>query len=284
MVQVIYGDVLLLIDFCMNFFVLHTTGIVLRRKTKFFCLAVASALGGLYSVAKVFVNGNDIVDCAISFAVGLLMCYVAFGGFRFLKTAFVFFGTSALVGGIMFLVYFMLGSYHTDIFGTFRSYAYSHIPLWLFMLLAALSFLFSWCFSYLGREREEQKEANIVAEYANKKVTLSLLLDSGNLVKEPISGKNVILVRDEIGKALLSKEAYNAIRNRDGDFLLRNRFRMVSISGIEGKKRIYYGFRPDKIFMKDGNQAILFDAYFAICEPGVNFEGKDGIAHPALFT
>ena len=137
MVQVIYGDVLLLIDFCMNFFVLYTTGIILRRRTKALCLTGAALVGGIYSVAKVFVNGNDVLDCVISFAVGLLMCYISFGGHRFLKTILVFFGTSALVGGIMFAVYFFLGSYHADLFGNMRSYAYSHIPLWLFTLLAA---------------------------------------------------------------------------------------------------------------------------------------------------
>lgn len=284
MVQVIYGDVLLLIDFCMNFFVLHTTGIILRRKTKAVCLAGASFVGGIYSVAKIFVNGNDIMDCVLSFFVGLLMCYIAFGGYRFVKTAFVFFATAALIGGIMFMVYYFMGSYHADVFGTLRGYAYSHIPLWLFVLLAAISFLIAWCFSFVEREQTEQQYEDVVVEYAGKRCSFSLLLDSGNLVKEPISGKNVVLLRDEIAKDLLPNELYLALRNKDGNQLLQKKFRMLSISGVDGKRTLYYGFKPDAFYRKAGNETVALDAYFAVCEPGVWLDGKDGIAHPTLFA
>lgn len=284
MVQVIYGDVLLLIDFCMNFFVLHTTGILLRRKIKTVCLVGASFVGGIYSVAKVFVNGNDVIDCVLSVAIGLLMCYMAFGGYRFLRTAFVFFTTAALVGGIMFMAYYFMGSYHADAFGTLRGYAYSHIPLWLFVLLAAISFLVSWCFSFLGRENVEVQQAEAIATYRGRRVEFSVLLDSGNLVKEPISGKNVVLLRDEVAKELLPDALYTALRNQDGEYLMRNHFRMVSVSGVEGKKQLYYGFRPETFLMKVGRDTLAMDAYFAVCQPGVQFDGKGGIAHPALFA
>lgn len=284
MVQVIYGDVLLLIDFCMNFFVLYTTGIVLRRKTKVWCLAGASIIGGIYSVAKVFVNGNDILDCVISLAVGLLMCYITFGGYRFLKTVLVFFGTAALVGGVMFLVYFLLGSYHSDLFGNIRSYAYSHIPLWLFVLLAAISFLLSWIFSYLGRETAEKKEVTVTAEYQGKTAQMTLLMDSGNLVKEPISGKNVVLLRGEKAKDLLPDETYAAILHGESESLLKKHFRLVCASGIDGKQKIYYGFLPDKITWENGKHLAELDAYIAVCDPDIMFGGNDGIAHPALLA
>lgn len=281
MVQVIYGDVLLLIDFCMNFFVLYTTGIILRRRTKALCLTGAALVGGIYSVAKVFVNGNDVLDCVISFAVGLLMCYISFGGHRFLKTILVFFGTSALVGGIMFAVYFFLGSYHADLFGNMRSYAYSHIPLWLFTLLAAISFLISWIFSYLGRETAERRDAAVIAAYQGRTASFTLLLDSGNLAKEPISGKYVILLGGNKARQLVGEEIYEAVCKKESEFLLKKRFRLISASGMEDKPHIYYSFLPDSIHIADTNKNAEMDAYIAVCDTDITFGGCDGIANPA---
>ena len=282
MLQVIYGDVLLLIDFCMNFFVLYTTGIILRRKTKALCLISAALIGGIYSVAKVFVNGNDILDCVISLAVGLLMCYISFGGYRFLKTILIFFGTASLVGGMMFLVYFFLGSYHTDLFGNFRGYAYAHIPLWLFVLLAAISLLISTVFSYLGRETVEQREATVTVSYRGQSTELTLLLDSGNLAKEPISGKYVILLSGEKARTLLGDAVYSAIQNKESEFLLKRKFRLICASGVDGVPHTYYGFLPDSIFLADAEEKAEMDAYIAVCEGKDGFGGCDGIAHPAV--
>ena len=284
MVQVIYGDVLLLIDFCMNFFVLYTTGIVLRRRTKILCIVGAALVGGIYSVAKVFVNGNDIMDCIISFAVGLLMCYISFGGHRFLKTILVFFGTSALVGGIMFAVYFFLGSYHADLFGNLRSYAYSHIPLWLFTLLAAISFLISWIFSYLGRESVEKREVTVSAAYQGRTASFTLLLDSGNLAKEPISGKYVIMLGGDKARQLLGDEVYEAVCKKESAFLLKRHFRLICVSGVDGTACTYYGFLPDSIHVTDADKSAEIDAYIAVCEANNMFAGCDGIAHPAAIV
>ena len=284
MVQIIYGDVLLLIDFCMNFFVLYTTGILLRRKTKVVCLAGASIIGGIYSVAKVFVNGNDVLDCVISLGVGLLMCYITFGGYRYLKTIFVFFGTAALVGGIMFGIYFLLGNYHSDLFGNIRSYAYSHIPLWLFTILAAVSFLLSWLFSYLGRETAETAEEEVTVEYNGRHAEFSILLDSGNLVKEPISGKNVVLLWGDKVRELLPEEISAAITNENCTFLLQKHFRLVCVSGIDGNKKMSYGFFPDRLFFKKGRNTVELDACVAICEGARIEKNIDRIAHPTLFA
>ncbi len=284
MVQVIYGDILLLIDFCIDFFVLYTTGIFLRRKTKTLCITGAALIGGIYSVAEVFINGNDIVDFFITVAVGMLMCYISFGSYKFVKTALVFFCVCATVGGIMMAIYFFLGSYHYDIFGNMRGYAYSHIPLWLFGLLAILSFLVSWVFSYIGRERYEKKETFVKIWRKNEFLTLNLLLDTGNLVKEPISGKNVIIVDIRAVKPLLDNEEYTAILNGNSEFLLKKSFRMVSAYGIEGKKEIYFAFLPKRITVADGKNEIECDAYIAASTHHSFFEKNDGIANPAIIN
>ena len=281
MIRVIYGDVLLLIDFCMNFFVICTTGIIVRRKIKKTCIISASLIGGIYSVAKVFLKGNDIFDCVISLGVGMLMCYICFGGYKFLKTMTVFYSVSALIGGIMFGVYYFLASYHTGIYGYAFEYAYSHLPVWLFVVLAAISMLISWSFAYFGRDSSEKENEKIGIEFEGKCIEVNALIDSGNLVKEPISNKSVVIIGKEKAAELFSTEIYNSLLQNESENLLENRFRIIPVYGIDGKRKICYGVKPDRMFKTVKKTKIELDAYVAV--GNINrFVDYDGIMHPAV--
>ena len=282
MVRVLYGDILLLIDFCMNFFALYTSSVILRRRIKVLCIVGASTIGGIYSVAKIFVSGNDIIDCVLSFAVGLLMCYICFGGCGYFKSMVVFYSVSALVGGIMYAAYFFLGSYHSDIYGNFNEYAYAHIPIWLFTVLAAISMVISLLFSYIGRERTDKKDENAIIEFLGKRVEVKLLLDSGNLTKEPISGKRVVMIGRVKAKKLLGEEICLAISEKNTEYLLLHKFRLICACGIDGMKRTYYAFKPDKFYIKDVKSKVQMDAYIAVCDTEVLFGDCDGLAHPSV--
>lgn len=281
MIRVIYGDVLLLIDFCMNFFVICTTSIIARRKIKKVCIFSASLIGGIYSVAKVFLKGNDIFDCVISLGVGLLMCYICFGGYKFLKTITVFYSVSALVGGIMFGIYYFLASYHTDIYGYAFDYAYSHLPVWMFVVLASISMLISWSFAYFGRDSAEKGNEKIEIEFDGKSIEVNALIDSGNLVKEPISNKYVVIIGSEKAKELFSSEIYNLLLHKDTESLLKNKFRIIPVYGFDGGRKICYGILPDKIFKTVKKSKIELDAYVAVSSTE-RFVDYDGIMHPAV--
>ena len=279
MIRTLYGDVLLLIDFCMNFFILHTTGALLHRKTKVGYIAAAALFGGVYDLARLLVNGNDAFDACIGVAVGMLMCYITYGGYKFLKTVLTFFGIAALAGGSMIGVYYLLGSYHADLFGNIGGYAFSHIPLWLFAALAAVSLLLSLIFSYIGRESRETSQTEITIQYGERQITATVLLDSGNLVHEPLSGKSVILLPYKTAASLLPQETLRAIERKDGEYLLSMQFRLIGVMGIGGERRICYGFLPDNILAKKGRHTVEIDAYVAVCD-GAVLESFDGVMHP----
>ena len=183
----------------------------------------------------------------------------------------------------MFGVYFLMGSYHGDMFGNLRSYAYAHIPLWLFTLLAAISLFLSWILSYFGREGFEKREEHICLEYGGERKEFSLLMDSGNLVKEPISGKNVIFLTAEKAKTLFSPDLYSAIVTQQSTVLLKRKFRIVNYHGMETQNALCFGFFPDRLFFQRGGRTVELDACVALCASVFCGGEIDGIAHPSLF-
>ena len=284
MVRVIYGDVLLLVDFSMNCFALYITAYFLRRHIKALCLVGAALVGSIYHVAAVYLNTDNLLAKLTAAAVGLLMCYIAFGGYHFARAALTFFAVSALIGGLMYGVYFLLGSYHSDLFGNPRGYSYTHIPLWKFEVLAAVSFLLALIFSRLGREVTDKREAAVTVTTACGCKTLHLLLDSGNLVREPISGKYVMIVGMDAAAPLLTREERRALTDGDAETLLRRRFRLVCTRGVDGTPRTLYGFMPDSIVYTDGKKQVRLDAYLAVTPQETGFCGFEGIAHPSAIA
>ena len=284
MVRVIYGDVLLLVDFSMNCFALYIAAYFLRRHIKTLCLVGAALVGGIYQVAAVYLNTDNLLAKLTAAAVGLLMCYIAFGGYRFVRTALTFFAVSALIGGLMYGVYFMLGSYHSDLFDNTRGYAYTHIPLWMFAVLAAVSFVLALIFSRLGRDVTDRRDATVTVTTACGCKSLHLLLDSGNLVREPVSGKYVMIASLDAVAPLLSDEVRRALAAGDAESLLRRRFRLICTRGVDGTPRTLYGFLPDSIVYTDGKKQVRLDAYLAVAPQESGFGGFEGIAHPSAIA
>lgn len=281
MVQVIYGDVLLLVDFSMNCFALYITAYFIRRHIKAACLVAAALIGGIYHVAAVYLNTDNLLARLTAAAVGLLMCYIAFGGYRFVRSALVFLAVSMLIGGLMYGVYFLFGSYHSDLFGNSRGYAYTHIPLWMFAALAAVSFVLALIFSRLGRDVTDRREATVTVTTACGCKVLHLLLDSGNLVREPISGKYVMIVGECTVSELLSEAERRALHDHDTEALLRCRFRLICTHGVDGAPRTLFGFLPDSIVYVDGKRQTRLDAYIAVSPTETAFCGFEGILHPS---
>ena len=182
----------------------------------------------------------------------------------------------------MFCTYFFMGSYHTDIFGNINTSGYSHIPVWLFMVLAAISLIISWVFFYIGRDKNDKEEEAVEVVYKGRKVVADLLLDSGNFLKEPISGKSVIMMNREKSRQLLGEELFFHVVNKNTETLLKKRFRMVYAEGITDESKTFFAFFPDNIYATENKKKIELDAYIAVCDKKFAFGGCDGIAHPSV--
>ena len=181
----------------------------------------------------------------------------------------------------MYSTYFLLGKQHREFL---PEYTYSHIPFNVFILLALISMIISWLFSFMGRESNERNEQIVKINHRGRFLSVKLLLDSGNLAKEPISGKPVIMLGRKKAKRLLSKEEYEAFLENNTEYLLYSKFRLISASGFDGEKHTYFCFRPEKLYIEQKNTDVDIDAYIAICNSEIFFEDYDGLVNPSAIA
>ena len=83
MEYVIYIDVIFLTDFFLNILALYFTSVILRRRSSLFRVALAAAIGGIWSCFLVLhsVKSQTVILVLTVFGIGSLMNLVA-GGFR----------------------------------------------------------------------------------------------------------------------------------------------------------------------------------------------------------
>lgn len=230
--RVIYADVLFMINFSMDYFLLFLTARLLGKRLKGKSAAVASAIGGVYAVASVLLPGNSLIALLLHIAVSVLLCEMSVPGCGALGIA-VFYAVSFLIGGGMTAGFALFNraagiAYDPDPAGK------SGMPLgWL--LLSALGF---GLFSLLTAKRASKRAGeNVPVEITvgGKTASFTGFADSGNFLTEPLSGLPVILIPEKTFSELPD-----------------SRFRIVPVKTVNGEG-ILRGFLPDRCLV-DGNE------------------------------
>lgn len=290
--EIVYGDILFIINFSMDFLALFITASILHRKVNTLTLILASGIGAVYAVISLFIEGNAFLSLMINIGVSALMCYIVFAADRLIsycKALLLFYAVSFLTGGGITALYNLFNSYGDTqkifINGNIASVT-SNIPMHRFVILAALSMILAFLLGRLFNRKSKQRNVMITAAYNESVITFTGFVDSGNLLKEPISGMPVIVTSYAILKPLLPECLYPIFENRDTeglyqlDFSLIRRVKVIPMTAV-GHSGILMGFVPDNLVV-DG---ISVQACIAadITDGGTDFGGYESVI-PALFV
>lgn len=195
MEQEVYIDLLFLINFSMDYLCLYICGKVLRKKLKLIRLISAAATGGAYSVISLFFPFSPTVNLIIDALFCLVICAIAFAekGRRISSTlvcGFLFVGISMMTGGAMTAIFNFLNKLDLPL----DSIEGDGISTYLFAIIAAVAGIITLRSGEIISKRSDIKECNITLTFGGKTAQFFALSDSGNLVKDPLSGKNVVLI------------------------------------------------------------------------------------------
>lgn len=291
MEQTIYGDILLLINFSMDFLSLYLAAKLLHQPIRTIPMILASGIGAFYALLSLWLHTGNLAITFLNIAVSCAMVAVAFLPRRlglFLKSAAVFYGISFLLGGCMTAVYNLCNSFlfsdRVHAFGNVSNLE-TELSFGWFVLLAAVSAVASLLLGRLFTRSATQRTAQITAALAGREVKLTLLCDSGNLLCDPISGTPVLICAFHAIEPILYYQlrAFFADPIPDRIALLRRdaarRVRVIPMKGV-GESGMLFAFRPDRLSI--GETAI--DALIAVdTRRGTGeFGGTDGLLPAAL--
>lgn len=254
--MVLYADVLFLVDLSMDFLTLHLCARLTHRRVHPLRLAFAAVVGALGSVLLTCLNANRGVTFFTGLLLSAAMNAIAFGFGRsagaFLRQYLLVWGSGAITGGCMSLL-LSLGTpvYLSDGSGGTQPF----LPLFL----ATTGMVYSLLRILQKRLHIQTADVQITCHGQTSRCTV--LVDSGNLLTDPLTGRSVVLV------------SKNAVANLPlpTDETVPGLL-PIPANGVNGT-RLLWGFRPDALYI-DG---VARDALIAVeSVPGDHYGGYSG--------
>ena len=249
----VYADVLFLINAGMDGLCFLLTARLLHRKLTPWRLWAGAALGGVYAVLSLLADTGQAAALAIDAAVCLLLCGLVFGGRtagkgQFVPAAATYFLLSMALGGVMTALYHVFN--RLELPALLPDGGGDGIDAWVFLILALAGGGITLWSGRLLRRTAAVRRCRVAVEMDGKRIELDGLVDTGNLLQDPLSGRAVICGDKEALASLLSPALAEALRSHGMESLSgtsdARRLRLIPAGTATGGGMLV-GFIPDRV-------------------------------------
>ena len=289
MEQTVYADVLLFVNFCMDFQCLFLTAKLLHRPFSLIRGAIFATLGALYACAALFLSVSGawafLADCGVCF----LMCVGTFlqkeGKLRHIFLPFaLYFGVSFAVGGVMSGIASLLSHVEAPI-----GVQGTELSSGAFFLLAALGGVLTLFWGRLTQRRAKGKRAMLTLTFEDRTLPVSCMVDTANLLRDPVGGRPVVLLDREAAQGLFPQALLQIAAQRDPAALssishdLARRVRLIPAAAATGNG-LLLAIAPDRALLDAGRGALAIDVLIAPVELFVDGNDYDALLPAELIT
>ncbi|MDN5276363.1 MAG: hypothetical protein PWR01_328 [Clostridiales bacterium] len=292
-----YVDILWLDNFVMNFSILWITFRISKVKGSLWRLWISAGIGALYAIIF-FIPGFEVLHSFfLKIALSLIMLLVAFkfNTFKDFFKAFTFFyATTFVFGGVALGLYFFTQDYMAIQKGVFVIKDYPVNKLILTGVLVIILMHAMWRFIRLHLSKDELLY-KVKIYFDGKEVMVDALLDTGNMLLDPISKHPVMVVEFSRVKELLPQEIREIFtRSLEGDFHTVvqvisksgwiERFRIIPYTTVGNPSGLLMGFKPDEVLvLKNGKWYTVGNVVVGIYNDKLSkSEHYQALVHPEI--
>ncbi len=278
--NVIYVDVLIVINIFINYFLLLATSQFLHIKINRYRILIGAVIGGFASIV-IFLNSlHTLILVAIKTAICISIVICAFSVCStkmLLRCCLIFIAVSFTFAGIMMLIFTTLspnGMYYKN------GIVYFDISAIVLCVLCVVSyFIVSAIERFTSRRILKSQVYPLYIKSGSSEVLLKAFVDSGNKLCDPFTNKRVIVCQAHALSGILPKEVTLRILDTTiPDFekaigtVWENKFKLIPYKAV-GKKGFLLAFSPDLIYIQKQNEKINLDALIAISKEKI-FNGE----------
>lgn len=276
----VFGDILFIINFSMDFLSLYISGKILHLQMSKKNLLLSSVIGGIYGVVSLLIKGT-LPYIVLNISVYLFMCFIAYKNIvfsQYVKLCILFYSVSLLMGGAISASYTFIDSILADISKAETLTESRKIPFYIFLIIVTICVVLAYITGRIFTQSKDIKDAYITAVLGEKITDMHLLIDSGNLLHDPLSGAPVILITNEKFKNLTGCDSKTVLSCEK----LLSKIRCIPAQSAGGNMMLY-GIIPDKLYIGTKKEKIPMDAVIAVCD-GTDFAKFDGIIPICLYA
>ena len=272
--EIIYIDYLFLLNLGIDYIILLLTAKICAAPFRRLRFLAAAGIGAAYSAALVFPPFAFLAAWPMKIVLSVVMILVAFGSEkRLMRSAVVFYAVSAAFGGAVIAASMLSGA------GLGSSVFF---PVSMRVLIPAFAVCYA-AVSIVFRRSGLRAERTLMLAGVTafeKTVELRVLRDTGNNLRDPVSGSAVMVVERRALEELFPEEVTAILRTGAepaklfeavlGVDAARGRFRLVPYTAVGVSGSLLLAFRPDELTL-DGDRRrdiIVAISPTRLCEDG----------------
>lgn len=259
----IYIDVVLIENLLMNYIILYATGIVMKIKMKVVRLLLASLIGAVYSIVAYISTFEIYSNIILKFILSIIIIYVAYNpqtAKKMWKELMAFYLVSFVFGGAAFaLIYIVKPQEILMKNGLFLG----TYPLKTVLLGAVVAFILIITVFAIAKNKIAKKDmfCDIKFKLNGKEIKTKAMIDTGNLLKEPITNTPVVVVEHTLLYDCMPKEILNHLEDiLGGDFKkvpeeIRlkyiSKLKLIPYSSLGKQNGMLLGIKPDFLVIQE---------------------------------
>ena len=199
----------------MNIIILYTTSIILKVKPKVIRIITASLIGSIYAIIAYTTEISIYTSIISKWILAIVIVYIAFNPQtvkKMCKQVLIFYLTSFVFGGVaLYLIYFLKPQ---EIFIKNGVYFGKYV-LKVIFLGAIIAFIIVKISFKLIKTKINSKDMYCkIKVFIDEKVIQTIaMIDTGNLAKEPITNRPVVIIENNLLEEVLPKEICNNVEN-----------------------------------------------------------------------
>lgn len=251
----VYIDIIFLENLCINCIILLATALISKNTICITRILLSSLLGSIYAVIIYLSISPIFSNITLKILLSICMVHIAYNPINIkslLKQLILFYLTSFTFGGVGFaLLYFVRPQEilirNGVLIGTY--------PIKIALTGVVVGFVIITISFKNLKKKISRKDmfCNITIQLNNKYKTLKAMIDTGNLLKEPISGSPVVVVEKEELLEIIPEDILNNVEEIiNGKYNINlneysSRFRVIPFTSLGKENGLLLGLKVDNL-------------------------------------
>ncbi len=259
----IYIDIVLLENIIMNYIIIYATAIILKKNKRHIRFFIASFIGAIYSILAYISILKIYSNIFLKIILSIIIVYIALNPQnikKMWKALAIFYLVSFVFGGVAFAMIYMVKPQNVLMRNGLFLGTY---PLKTIILGAIISFVLIVVVFKIIKTQISKKSmyCDIEIKLNEKIINTKAMIDTGNLLKDPITNTPVIVVERSLLYECLPKEILNNIEKILGGDLdsvpenIKNKYisklKIIPFSSLGKENGMLIGIKSEYIILKN---------------------------------
>lgn len=255
----IYIDIIIVENLIMNYIILYATGLISKSKKSYLRMFMASLIGAIYATLEYILKVNIYSNIILKTILSIIIVYVAFypqNIKKMCKQLLLFYVTTFTFGGIATYLIYVLKPQNIIIKN--GMYVGTYVLKVIFIGAIVGTIILAAAFK-MAKNKLTKKDmlCKVKIRLNGKEETVEAMVDTGNMLKEPITGTPVVVVERTSLYELLPKEILNNTESiLGGDFEkipeeIKKEYvpklKLIPFASLGKQNGMLIGIKPEKI-------------------------------------